>query len=552
MRLFRMNFGQARVRLVQAGAALAAAALVAGCGNNYRPVVTPINSSGPAAQPTSFAVVVSAPFTSNFTGNLSCPVANAGIATIIDYAGDSRMASACIGSGPTAFTLDATGSTGYTINSDHTLTNFPVSSTLQEQNVNYTTLPSTAEPVNLLSALGLWAADLDGDIADLFAGSPATFLRSIPLAPTPVMVAGSNIGGQRVFGISQGNSQGENVSSDVACNLSPTTGPAGEADGIEVATDTISSRIALGQCPVYAVASSDAKRLFVLNRGSDTITVINIQNDALDGQFDAQGQCIQFQSQAGQTVTCHPTLPLSLSAVANTKITPPNGTTGMTETAGPVYAEYNAATNQLIVADYDGGTISIIDVPLDEYGNDFNTYDSQGNITGGFGTTYTVKVGQSAAPYPASVTALLDGSRAYTANQAEGTVSVVNLVSHTLEKTVAVTGYPRTVVSTQNSSYGKVYVASPNSAFLTIIRTDQDIVDTTLDLSAGNIVDVRVSTQNGVSGNNDYISRIPGYGQPCNLPDLPGGYQVAGAAGTTVEPSSSLADCAVQDPLNLQ
>ena len=53
-----MNFGQALTRLVQAGAILAAAVLVAGCGANYRPVVTPTNGSGPAAEPESFVVVV--------------------------------------------------------------------------------------------------------------------------------------------------------------------------------------------------------------------------------------------------------------------------------------------------------------------------------------------------------------------------------------------------------------------------------------------------------------------------------------------------------------
>ena len=68
-----MNFSQARVRLVQAGAVFAAVALVAGCGNNYRPVVTPTNPSGPAAQPQSLAVVVTAP-------SPTTP----GIATVID------------------------------------------------------------------------------------------------------------------------------------------------------------------------------------------------------------------------------------------------------------------------------------------------------------------------------------------------------------------------------------------------------------------------------------------------------------------------------------
>jgi hypothetical protein len=115
------------------------------------------------------------------------------------------------------------------------------------------------------------------------------------------------------------------------------------------------------------------------------------------------------------------------------------------------------------------------------------------------------------------VTVLYDGSRAYTANQTDQTVTIANLNSYTVEKTLSVSGYPRTVVSTQNSTYGKVYVASPNSNFLTILRTDQDIVDTTI-LLQGDIVDVRVSSQNGVSVNANVVSRIPGYGQPCNLP----------------------------------
>ena len=508
MRLLRINFVQARVLLVQAGAVFAATALVAGCGYNYRPVVTPINPTGPPAQPSSYAVTVSAPLST--TPGVVPP----GVATIIDYSGDTVMASALIGPGPTTFTMDTTGSTGYTINSDHTLTNFPVSVTgngsLQPKNINYTTLPTTAQPVNLFSpSAGLWAADLTGNVVDLFSGFPQTFLRSIPLAPTPVMIVGSNGGSGRDFAISQGNSQGGNVSSNVACNLSPATVSVnGEVDAIDTSSATITSRIAAGKCPVFAITSTDARRLFVLNRGSDTVTVIDVPNNTLDS-------CTGLVNQAGQPVTCHPTLPLSLTAVNALNAVkagsgnPPNGTTGITNVAGPVYAEYNAATSQLIVANYDGATISLIDVSMDVYGNDSPT----------FGTTFTIPVGNN----PASVTALVDGSRAYTANQADGTVTIVNLNSHTVEKTLPVTGFPRTVVSTQNSIQGKIYVGSPNSPYLTIIRTDQDIVGASV-LLEGHLVDVRVTTQNGVSGNPNFGSRIPGYGQPCNLhPTVMGG-----------------------------
>jgi DNA-binding beta-propeller fold protein YncE len=490
-----MNICQARVRLVQVGAIFAAAALVAGCGNNYRPVVNPVNPSGPAPQPKSLAVVVTAP-------SPTTP----GIATIIDYAGDSILATAPIGPGPTAFTLNETGYNGFTFNSDHTITNIPVSTILQAKNIVFSTLSSTAQPLNLFSpSTGLWAADLCATIppstvcdnaVDIFSGSPETFMYSIPLAPTPVMVVGPSVLGARDFALSQNitNSNG------LECNNSPTSQPLGVVTPIETSSNTTDTPITVGMCPVYAVESSDSQRFYVLNRGSDTITVINAQFGTLNNQCPPPTGCV---NQAGQKYFSHPILPLSTNAVTATGITPPNGTTGMPTTAGPVYAEYSAARNMLVVADYDGGTISVIDVSLDEYGNDSAT----------FGTTYTIPVGNK----PASVTVLYDGSRAYTANQADQTVTIANLSSYTVEKTLSVTGYPRNVVSTQNSSYGKVYVASPNTNYLTIIRTDQDIVDTTL-LMEGDIVDVRVTTQNGVSGNNNNVSRIPGYGQPCNLP----------------------------------
>lgn len=502
MSLFSMQAGRAHVRLVQAGAGLTAALAVAGCGAGYRPVVTPINPSGPASQPTSYAIVVSSP-------SASSP----GIAQIIDYAGDTIVAQATIGPGPTNFTVDETGSTGYTVNSDGTLTNFPITSTLQSKNVTFSTLPSSAVPVNLFSpSAGLLIADQSvvagqpGNFADVLTGSPETFKLSIPVAANPVQVIGPGISGERDYAITQGA-----LTSSVQCNTAPTTAPAGEADAIEVASNTVSARIPLGSCPVFAIQSPDNKRLFVLNRGSDTVTVINSQNNTLDA-------CTPFLSQSGQPVTCHPTLPLSTTAVTATGITPTNGTTGMGAVAGPVYGEYNSATGQLVISNYDGSSVSVIDVSLDEYGNDSQT----------FGTTYTIPVGAN----PASVTALYDGSRAYTANQTDGTITIVNLTSHTVEKTLPVNGHPRTVVSTQNSLYGKIYVASPDSPYLTILRTDQDIVDTTV-LLQGNPVDVRVSTQNGSSGNANVVSRKPGYGQPCYLPPT-----LVDAATVTANPAS--------------
>jgi hypothetical protein len=529
MRLFPMISGQGRALLAQAGAALAVSALIAGCGNNYRPVVTPVTPSGPAAQPTSYAIVVS-----------STSASTPGVATIVDYSGDTIMAEAPIGIAPQAFTTDELGANGYTINIDGTLTNFPITTSLQAKNIIQTTLPFTAAPVNMMApSSGLYAADLNGDVVDVFTGSPQTLKLSIPVGTTnvpasmPVSVFGPpTLTGQRDYVLSQSIPDTDTMT----CTLTPTAAAAnGAATGIEIASNVADAPINLdpfaatgslnAKCPVYAVQSTDLRRMFVINRGSDTVSVINSQDNTLD-------QCTPFLNQNGQTVTCHPILPLSTTAVTNlttaakamkdttTPTAPPNGTAGMTAIAGPIDAVYNAATEQLIVADYDGGTISMIDVSLDEYGNDSST----------FGTTYTIPVGNTANPEPAGVTVLYDGSKAYTANQGDcspnciaspnGTVSVVNLSTHTLETTLPVVGYPRTVVSTQNSEFSKVYAAAPDSPYITIIEstpTTTDQVDTTV-LVEGNVVDVRVTTENGSSGNSNYTSRVPGYGQPCNLP----------------------------------
>lgn len=514
---------------------------LAGCGSNLRPTVTPILGTGPAAQNTASAFVVSRP--------ISSPTAQ-GYGTVIDYSGDTIMATAPIGPGPLTYATNNGGTQAWTLNVDGTLSNIPVSTQLQAKQVTYSTL-NPYDGINPVIALfggylGLYALDVNLNEVDVLTGTPSAFNRDVPVDPTPITAVGVS-SATRFYTISQTipyatctgagptcaastmTLDGKTVDSAVACNIDPHSpdlaGYIGMADGIETATYTRSSQIPVGVCPDYAIVTPDTKRLYVLNRGSDTITVINSQNNALDS-------CPAGSvNQNGQAYTCHPALPLSTAAVGNlcptptaaTCILPPNiATANLPAVAGPVYAEYNSTTEQLVVSNYDGSTVNIIDVSLDEYGNDSPT----------FGTTYTVNVGKN----PASVTVLADGSRAYTANQTDGTVSIINLSSHAIETTLPVTGNPRSVSSIQNSLYGKVYVVSPNSPQVTIIRTDQDIIDTTI-LVQGNAIDVRISSPDTTSSNTNLTSRLPGAGQPCFLP--PSAFTAA---------PLTLANCQVQDP----
>jgi len=96
------------------------------------------------------------------------------------------------------------------------------------------------------------------------------------------------------------------------------------------------------------------------------------------------------------------------------------------------------------------------------------------------------------------VAVLQDGTRAYVANYADSTVSVVNLTTNTVTATIPVVGRPIYIAATTGTPTGKVYVVSadivpPNqTSFMTVIRTDTDTVQTTVNLQ-GSGVSVRVT-----------------------------------------------------------
>ena len=84
------------------------------------------------------------------------------------------------------------------------------------------------------------------------------------------------------------------------------------------------------------------------------------------------------------------------------------------------------------------------------------------------------------------------------------TVSVINLTTNTVTATIPlpvspitgvspnINGHPNYIAVTNGTPTGKVYVTSPESNVMTVIRTDIDKVDLTIPLQ-GNGVSVRVT-----------------------------------------------------------
>jgi YVTN family beta-propeller protein len=427
-----------------------------------------------------------------------------GLANVFDGAGDTLLTQATLGNGPLAMALSSSGTSATTTNFDGTVNTFQPSTTLQTKNIQSSTLLQPAQPVNLLSTgANLFITEPNVPaIAVLSVSSTSVYrlLEQLPVASSPINLAG-NSNASRIYAISQDN--GSNSVAFGDCETPSAVTTPGQVAAIEVSTLTISRTLPVGICPVYGIGSSDNNRIFILNRGSGTVTVINSQFNTLDTTAGLQN----FNSTTGTL-----TLP------------PPTGVAAASFFAGPVFADYYAPSSQLVTANYDSNTITIINTSLDQYANDSPL----------FGQAVTVPVGNG----PAALTILRDGSRVYVANQKDSTVSVVSLTNYQVLATIPVTGHPISIASTFSTPYGQVYVLPSDQAYMSVIRTDTDQVSALIQLD-GTGVDVHTSAQtvaanSGTSGavnNAINLSHASGSGAPCGFGATC--YQTAAAAVRT-------------------
>lgn len=231
------------------------------------------------------------------------------------------------------------------------------------------------------------------------------------------------------------------------------------------------AEIAVGSDPEALVGTPDGSRLFVANKGSNTVNVIDTGTNALL----ANGQ--PFSIPVG-------TAPSFLAVNSNgTRVFVVNSGSGnvsvidtSTDTAtnvavgaNPNYAFFDAINNRLWVTNSGGNSVSVINVDP--------------NANPALGVT-TVSLSASCAnAVPRSITVLADGSRAYVADSGCASVSVISALSKSVTKTIAVGTVPVSIASSPDSS--KVYTANNGSGNATIIRTSDDTVVTNIASPAG-------------------------------------------------------------------
>lgn len=436
---------------------MAAAVLTSlvGCGNTYRPVVAAFNPVGPAGQPTKYAVAISS------TGPTT-----PGLVTFADFSGDTVLITANVGVNPYYLVLNTLGTLGYSLNSDKTFTSFPITTgLLTSQILQNTLLDNNNVPPPSLTAQGTYTylPQPGRNSVAQYISSPLALQQEFSIDPaySPIFVV-SVASAPRVYTIDQAVNGGN-----------------GQVTPIETTSNTPDQPFAVGTDPVYGVMTADARRAFILNHGSNSISVINSQTNQLDT---------------------------------------PLGTIQDPNAIAPIWADFAPTLNELVVANEgDGvnpGSVSIISIPLctstaqpsNPNCNPNNPVDAIG-----FGTVIAnVPVGVN----PIMVGVLQDGTKAYIVNAGNPnqpcaapttaqplgncTVSVINLTSNTVVATIplplnpdpttpVLNGHPNYIAVTTGTPTGKVYVTSAESDLMTVIRTDIDAVLTQIPLQGAGV-----------------------------------------------------------------
>lgn len=246
-------------------AVLALAVFAVGCGDIFRPVAIPITGPPGDPQATSFAFVVSQNAPNNDGSMLQ-----------VNVPGDSAVFSTAAGLGPVhaAFLPPGESRIFEANRDDDTLTTYLPS--LPSQPTTTINLPAGSRPVFLASTetSKMYVADVgDGtgpSSIGVIEGQQTAFLTSIPLCATntnpcsappamPVALAETR-DGKKLYSVNQGN---DSVSV------------------IDTASDTVLRNVTVGTSPIWALFSPDGLELYVLNQGSNSVSVIDTTTDTV-------------------------------------------------------------------------------------------------------------------------------------------------------------------------------------------------------------------------------------------------------------------------------
>jgi YVTN family beta-propeller protein len=186
-------------------------------------------------------------------------------------------------------------------------------------------------------------------------------------------------------------------------------------------TYSLKNTITVGEDPAEVTFSADGSKAYVCNGGSNTVTVINPTTKSvittlavgLDpvGAWSSSIGKMFIDNEAGNSISI---IDVATNAVVGT----------VTLGFMPGYAAYHTATGELWVTDPDNGKVAYF---LDMGSNNWMKHGE-----------FTTGAGAHAIAFNANT--------AYVTNQMANTVSVINVTSHTVSKTINVGKKPNGIV----------------------------------------------------------------------------------------------------------
>ena len=363
---------------------------IAGCGDTFRPIATPLPkpSANPSEPHTAVVIFKTAP--GSISGAL--PPANS---MQINVAGESISGQVPLGIDPVYATIS---SSVISVNqTDSSLSiygtasgNFSATST-PPPSVLTVSLPGDARPTFAVQAAGAIYVALSGTAPNSvgIVSSGNAFNGEVPVGTNPTaLVALPN--GSKVYSINQGSN---NVSV------------------INTSDNTVGATISVGTTPVWGVVSPDGARVYVLNQGSNNVSVIDTASDSVTATvtvgtnpnyaiYDLHLNRVYVTNQGSNT----------LSAI-DADSTSPNFNKNIAEIAlqgtGPSTVTVLPESSRIYVANSGSGNVSVI-----------NTLSNQ--------VVKTISV----AGQPVSIAASPDRTKVVVANQA-GYVSMINTLNDT-------------------------------------------------------------------------------------------------------------------------
>lgn len=387
-----------------------------GCGDTFRPIAIPIIQPGGQPQSTREAVILS-------TGGAAAGSPD-GQTTHINVSGDTNAGQVGVGRDPIQLAiLPNTGLTVVVNRAEDSISIYPTLS------------PLAAEPPTFVS---------------LVSGSVPVF-------------AYSNVSG--VVYVAESGPR-----ADPSCAVSP----CGHVAVVSTSGNptAVTAEVAVGSNPVGLVGTADATRLYVANKGSNSVSVIDTGTNTLAAPDITVGAAPVFLAvntngtrvfavNNGGTVSV-------IDTSTNTVIASP------AVGAAPNFAYFDGVNNKLWVTNPGNNSVSVISV-------DPNSPPPS--------AATPIALPAGCTPNPISnflsptITVLADGSRAYVAGTGCNSVIVINALSNTVTKTIPVGTAPVAVISSPDST--KIYTANNGSGNMSIIQTSNDTVVSTLAAPAG-------------------------------------------------------------------